>query len=222
MTQADAASRDSADMSDEDLAVEFDRQVEALLAAGHAREAGVSEAAFRESVSGLRHRARALGQLPAPTRDRVPFVLVTTGVPAARAMELTHLNGRSGVLNQHARDIARFLPIEAVRVPGGGPYLLVDVHRGAEYRDVTPDDALARIEAAGRSPLTVAEGIALVTVHPEMLETNHCFSLAGSRCGDRRVPALWISGKAPMLGWCWAGNPHSWLGTAHAAGRTAG
>ncbi|MCY7343584.1 MAG: DUF5701 family protein [Pseudonocardia sp.] len=25
------------------------------------------------------------------------------------------------------------------------------------------------------------------------LEKNHCFSLAASRCGDRRVPALWMS-----------------------------
>ena len=45
--------------------------------------------------------------------------------------------------------------------------------------------------------------------------------LAGSRCGDRRVPALWISEGAPKLGWCWAGNPHTWLGTASAGSRTA-
>jgi hypothetical protein len=37
--------------------------------------------------------------------------------------------------------------------------------------------------------------------------------------GDRRVPALWISGGAPKLGWCWAGNPHTWLGSASCATR---
>lgn len=71
----------------------------------------------------------------------------------------------------------------------------------------------------GRTPLTVAEGIALVTVHPETLEKNHCFSLGGSRKDDRRVPALWISKGAPHPGWCFAGAPHSWLGLASAGSR---
>ena len=37
----------------------------------------------------------------------------------------------------------------------------------------------------------------------------------------RRVPTFWVSKGAPRLGWCWAGNPHSWLGAASAAGRLA-
>jgi len=45
------------------------------------------------------------------------------------------------------------------------------------------------ITARGRRPLTVDEGIAFVTHFPVALEKNKCFSLAGSRCGDRRVPA---------------------------------
>jgi hypothetical protein len=46
---------------------------------------------------------------------------------------------------------------------------------------------------------------------------------------DSRTPAVWISngtgrdGKdahgAPKVGWCWAGNRHTWLGFASAAGR---
>jgi len=72
-----------------------------------------------------------------------------------------------------------------------------------------------------RTPITVDEGIALITHYPESLEKNNCFSLLGSRCGDRRVPALWISKGAPKLGWCWAGNPHTWLGSASCASRVA-
>ena len=45
--------------------------------------------------------------------------------------------------------------------------------------------------------------------------------LSGSRRGDRRVPAMWISAKAPKLGWCWDGNPHDWLGVASAGSRLA-
>jgi NhaA family Na+:H+ antiporter len=44
-------------------------------------------------------------------------------------------------------------------------------------------------------------------------------SLLGSRAGDRRVPALWLRRGHPKLGWCWAGNPHTWLGSASCGGR---
>ena len=36
-----------------------------------------------------------------------------------------------------------------------------------------------------------------------------------------RVPALWISERAPKLGWCWDGNPHTWLGLASAGRRVS-
>jgi Family of unknown function (DUF5701) len=62
--------------------------------------------------------------------------------------------------------------------------------------------------------LTVAEGVALLIQFPEFLQPNNCFSLLASRCGDKRVPALWLSEGRPKLGWCWAGNPHTWLGSA--------
>jgi hypothetical protein len=64
------------------------------------------------------------------------------------------------------------------------------------------------------------EGIALITHYPDVLMKNNGFSLLGSRCGDRRVTALWISGGKPKLGWCWTGNPHTWLGSASCRYRT--
>jgi hypothetical protein len=101
--------------------------------------------------------------------------------------------------------------------PSHVPY--VDVERGEEFCGVPPEDATATVLARGRSPLTIDEGIALVTHWPEVLEPNKCFTLSGSRRHDRRVPALWISDRAPKLGWCWDGNPHSWLGLASAGSR---
>jgi hypothetical protein len=115
-------------------------------------------------------------------------------------------------------DVETFGPSDLAPVPAGDAYLIVDVDRGAEFRDLPPDAALPVIVERGRSPLTVDEGVAVVTHFPGALEKNHCFSLAGSRCGDRRVPAVWISQGAPMLGWCWAGAPHTWLGVASCAG----
>jgi hypothetical protein len=101
----------------------------------------------------------------------------------------------------------------------------------------TPDAALTAITAAGRTPLTLAEGIHWALQRPDVLERNHCFMTIGSRLTrpdgrlDARTPALWISNgtgrdgparrDAPKVGWCWAGNHHTWLGFASAAGRTA-
>jgi len=205
-----------------DPGADFDRQVRTLLDLGYPGEAGLTDAELSAFLEPLRaaalHRSRGL---PAPTRERVPFLLVTTRhlVPADRAMPLTRHLGRPGFVSADTSDIDSFEAIATVEIPDGQAYVVLDVQRGAEFLDVRPDDALVALTASSRSPLTVDEGIAFVTQFPESLEKNHCFSLAGSRCGDRRVPALWISKRAPKLGWCWAGNPHTWLGTASCAGR---
>ncbi len=116
-------------------------------------------------------------------------------------------------------DLERFAPIDEVELPPGPAYLLRAPDTGTETRNVTPDAALATIREAGRSPLTIDEGIALVTHEPEAVAKNAGFSLLASRCGDKRVTALWISENRPKLGWCWAGNPHTWLGSASCAER---
>ena len=72
------------------------------------------------------------------------------------------------------------------------------------------------IRERGRTPLTIDEGIALVTQVPPMLEKNKCFMLAGSRSARPPGPGTVDQRAAPKLGWCWDGNPHTWLGTASA------
>lgn len=167
--------------------------------------------------------ARWAALLPAgePDREVVPFALVVPAAayPATDAMARTSLKGRTGTVNGHARDIDSFTPITEVGDAMGEPYLLLDVRRGSEFCGTPPESALATLRQRGRTPLTVPEGIALITLRPDVLEKNHCFSLAGSRKGDRRVPAIWISKGAPHLGWCFAGAPHTWLGLASAADR---
>ena len=111
-------------------------------------------------------------------------------------------------------ELTRFEPIEGVEIPDAPRYEIADVDTGLDLRNVTPDDALKRILERGRSPLTLEEGIAVAVADPELVAKNAGFSLAGSRCGDRRVTAWWLAKEGPKLGWCWAGNPHTWLGTA--------
>ena len=40
----------------------------------------------------------------------------------------------------------------------------------------------------------------MLTHFPGFLEKNRCFSLLASRCGDKRVPAFWLSGDAAEAG----------------------
>jgi hypothetical protein len=104
--------------------------------------------------------------------------------------------------------------IPEVALPDAASYRVIDFDAGAGFFSVTPEVALPQILARGRSPLTIEEGIAVLLSSPEVLTGQNAFSLLGSRRGDRRVPALWLSGGRPRLGWCWAGAPHSWLGAA--------
>jgi hypothetical protein len=209
-----------------DPGTEFDRQVRTLAQLGYPALSGLGDEGFARLVSPLRETAVARGAaLDPPTEARVPFVLVITTqlVPAESSMPLTSLPGKKkpGFIDRHFApgELARFDPIKELEVPDRHAYLVFDVDRGKETLNVAPDGALASITAQGRTPLSIDEGIALITHHPASLRKNNCFSLVGSRCGDRRVPALWISEGAPKLGWCWAGNPHTWLGSASCAGR---
>jgi hypothetical protein len=213
----------------------FDRQVRRLLDRGYPRLAGMTASEFTARVAPLRDVVtdpgrRADNRLPsepsAPSEPgSVPFVLVITRelAPVERAMTLTTLAGKSvpGFVDRIVEPgaIARFTA--QVPLPDPGAYVLFGVERGEEFCGVVPTEALATITARQRTPLTIGEGVALITQHPRVLERNKCFSLGASRCGDRRVPAIWIGRNAPKLGWCWEGNPHTWLGMASAAAREA-
>jgi hypothetical protein len=206
-----------------DAATEFDRQLDRLVELGYPTLAELTEDAFRDLVAPLRAAAVAgAAGLPAPTEGRVPFLLVVTRdlVPVEERVARLTLAGRRkpGIVDRHYAegDLPRFDPIKELEVPAGPAYLLFDVDRGEEYRNLPPSTALEQMTARGRLPITIDEGLAFVTLHPPALASNRCFSLVGSRCGDKRVPALWISQGAPKLGWCWFGNPHTWLGSATA------
>jgi Family of unknown function (DUF5701) len=188
---------------------ELHRQTDVLCQAGYPGLAGTSEKAFRKRVATLEDRL---------TDEE--FVLVVTGelVPLERLIERTALR-KPGFTTMDADDIRSFRATTEVQVPDSPVYLVTDVDTGRDTLNVAPDDALPGILAAGRTPLTLDEGLAAVTQHPEWLRERNCFEMLGSRAGDKRVTGVWVSKGAPRLGWCWAGNPHTWLGMATAAGR---
>jgi uncharacterized protein DUF5701 len=204
------------------MAGEFDRQVGTLLARDYPGVAGLTAAEFRKHVDPLRE---GVADMPEPNgwveTGPIPFVIVVKSdlVAGDRAIELVERRDKAGFSVLDSDDIERFEPIDALSLPQGSAYLALDVDTGRDTLGVTPDDALEVIESRHRSPLTIDEGVALITHYPEAVARNGGFSLLGSRCGDRRVAALWISEGRPKLGWCWAGNPHSWLGSASCEGR---
>ncbi|MFL1677274.1 DUF5701 family protein [Paenibacillus dendritiformis] len=205
---------------------EFDRQVGNLIQASYPAFVGLDEEAFKEQLAPLRQRVQSL-PMPEeiePRQGHVPYIIVVTsdGVAGDKAMEQVERQGKRGFSIMEAEEIRRFQPIEGVELPAGIAYVAADIDRGMETLNVTPNEALKTIAQQGRSPLTIEEGIALLTHYPDMLQKNNGFSLLASRCGDRRVTALWISGGRPKLGWCWAGNPHTWLGSASCGRRIGG
>jgi hypothetical protein len=224
-----------------DAGAELDRQLYRLIDLGYGDLTGLGDEGVRAAVEALRPTVvTRTSAMPVPAPSGVPFVVVVAPrlTPPARTMPLITRGTRApkpGFVSPDLAeegDIDRFAPVEGVHVPDVDAYLLLDVQRGDEYLSWRPDDALPEITARGRTPLTVHEGIALVTLVPQTLEKNRCFMLLGSRCGDRRVPALWISGGsardggsarcgAAKLGWCWAGNLHTWLGHASAGARVS-
>ena len=207
----------------------LDRQVDTLLDLGYPALAGLTPTEFTDRLAPLRGVAAGLADLPEQDEPGLAsLVLVVTRdlVDPATTVPLLRLAPKGtapGVVDRNHGEagLAPYRPIEQVDLPHPAAYLLLDVDRGEEFRGVRPEEALPVVLGRGRTPLTIEEGIAVVTHAPALLEKNRCFMLSGSRRGDRRVPAMWISARAPKLGWCWDGNPHDWLGVASAGSRVA-
>ncbi|MGH8834472.1 MAG: DUF5701 family protein [Actinomycetes bacterium] len=205
------------------LSTEFDRQLNNLISAGYPQLAGLTDHEFVRRLAPLADLIPQLAAGPsgAEAADRIPFVIVVTRdlVAADRAMPVVRLGRKSGFTTMPADDLKRFTAIDSVSLPDRSAYLVTDLDTGADTLGVVPDEAIGTITRQQRSPLTIDEGIALITQYPDVLTDKSSFSLLGSRCGDRRVPALWVSRGRPRLGWCWAGAPHTWLGSASCATR---
>lgn len=147
----------------------FETQVQTLLRNGFPALLGVSEAAFLDSLAGL---------VP-PAADSV---LVIPGAPEPAVLAMTSWKGGAGFTDM---DPAEFSPV--VPVPAA-PYLAVGLSTGPDTLNITPEAALPLL--APRSPLTITEGLSYLLHNPGLLRTHNAFSLAGSRAGDRRVPAI--------------------------------
>ncbi len=192
---------------------EFDRQFAVLTAKGYPRLAGMGPDDFAAALEAARS---ALDGLPPAPDEAIPFVLVPARslVPPDAAAAAIERQGKDLIWMLQPGELASYVPVESVRVPDAPAYLVTAVESVGRTLGSSPEDAVRMLAAEGRSPLTLEEGIALATQFPQAIAPNACFQMPGSRRGDRRVPSLWLSEGRPKLGWCYAGAPHTWLGTA--------
>lgn len=207
-----------------DLLTEFKTQQDTLILNGYATIAGMMDDEFIKLLEPLKAKLAGLS-LPEVDMEKgtLPFVIVVKSslVPTDNMMSLVVRESKQGIIKLFPHTPSSFGISEGVTIPDTQVYLITDIDRGKATLNVRPNDALGTITAQNRSPLTIDEGVAILTHYPEFLMKNNCFSLLASRHkGDQRVPAIWINAKKePNLGWCWDGNPHTWLGSASCAGR---
>lgn len=194
-----------------------------LLDSGLADAAGMSGAELRAAVT-------ALPEDPDGIIAAHPRLISASALAA-----LVRHRGKAGFVVCDLIDLESFAPIPEVTIPDAPLYLIHDVDRGDDLRNWTAKEALPTLLKRGRTPLTVHEGLSWLLQEPHRLERNYCFMTIASRKRterglDARTPAVWISSGtgrdgvqrrgAPKVGWCWAGNRHTWLGMASAARRS--
>ena len=178
--------------------------------------------------------ARDLRDIVEPARERhALFVIGPALVPASALAPLVSVRGRRGFVVTDMSDVDAFGAV--VELPDSPGYVVDGLDRGDDMANWSPTEADAALADVGRTPLTLGEGLHWLLHQPDVLERGHCFMTTGSRRRkpdgslDTRTPAIWLSNgtgrdgpanrDAPKVGWCWAGNRHTWLGFASAAGR---
>ena len=172
--------------------------------------AGAFRALARPLIRALEDSDLGSDILLVPTRE-----LVSPESLIAR----TSINRMAGFTTMPPRDIASFLPQDGFEPPEGPFYLVLEPHTGTCYINREPDVARKLIDSDERLPLTLEEGLAIATQHPEWLLEKNGFNLLGSRSADGRVPSIWMSQNAPRLGAVWPNSRHTWLGNAYCVAR---
>lgn len=169
-----------------------------------------------------------------PVGGQAPLLVVHPDlVPASALAPLVRHDDKPGFLVADMTDVDEFTSVAPL--PDSPLYLVDDLDRGDDMANWSPDEAAPAIASAGRTALTLTEGLCWLLQRPDVLERGHCYMTIGSRkrkptgALDTRTPAIWISNgtgrdgavrrDAPKVGWCWAGNRHTWLGFASASTR---
>ena len=197
------------------------------------REDALRATAARLALTAPAGSLLVLHERVAPASVLAPLMSLPAPGRAGKAGER-----RGGFIVTDMTDVDQFTPTVEAPLPDADAYVVSGIQRGDDMRNWSPEEAAVAIRGAGRTPLTLTEGIHWALQSPGVIEAGACFMTMGSRLRkpngdyDSRTPALWISGGtgrdgaerkgAPKVGWCWWANRHTWLGMASAEARIAG
>lgn len=200
-------------------------QIDRLASFGLFERAGIKESEARAAI------------IDCESKNDFLFTFNPSVLQAADVIPLIKQSGKAGFIVEDLLDVESFITIPEVEIPNSSIYFVKGLDRGDAFSNWSPNEALPILLKNGASPLITLEGLIWTLQVPGILERNYCFMTIGSRkfkpsgLLDPRVPALWISNgtgrdgvdrrNAPKLGWCWAGNRHTWLGIASAQTRSA-
>ena len=134
----------------------LNEQADRLVSLGIHALGGLSPAQICTAVSGT-------------DADNAVLVVHPDRVSASELAPLLEHRGKSGFVVDDMADVDQFTPIDTSAPPAPPLYLVHDINRGDEMAGWSPDEALPTITAAGRTPLTLVEGIHWLLQQPEAL-----------------------------------------------------
>ena len=200
--------------------VEAQKQLDRIVALGYPDVADISAAAFRSLarplIGALEHSDLGSNILLVPTRE-----LVSPESLIAR----TSINRMAGFTTMPPRDIASFLPQDGFMPPEGPFYLVVNPHTGTCYVNREPDVARKLIDSDERLPLTLEEGLAIATQHPEWLAGKNGLQILPrltASADGRRAEHLDEPERTASWAAVWPNSRHTWLGNAYCTARRGG
>ena len=140
----------------------FDRQASRLVALGYPDVSGMTEPEFLRLLGPLRPNADGR------QGNDIPFVVVIPPSMVSIREQLSLVEHDEGGVTQFLKD-EDLLVRSGIAIPNG-PYLAKGIDVGDGLRGVSPDTAVEHLIGEGRSPLTIAEGAALLIHYPHILD----------------------------------------------------
>ena len=173
----------------------FDQQVRELLGKGYLSVTGMKVDSFLHYINVLKKELNEIGEIE---ESHIPFLIVIPAcfVSVPTQWSLVRIDNKPGCTHINPGFLRNTDGIETPSVP----YLIFDIEciPASAEKPLCSDERIKEFRRDGRRGLTVEEGIAFITRHPEMLN-DYNIELPGSRCGIGHVPGLALVHDRPEL-----------------------